>query len=245
MKKLTLVGAGCGDPDLITLKGVKALQNADAILYDALANEALLAHARPDAIKVFVGKRRGKQGFLQEDINNLIIECVEKHGNVVRLKGGDPYVFGRGFEEILFAQQHGIETAYVPGISSAIAAAGLVGIPVTHRGVSQSFWVVTATAADESLPKDLTMAQSDATVIVLMGLAKIKEIAQVFIDNGKSNLPVAVIQNGSLPTEKTAIGTVETIAQVIENEQIIAPAILIFGNVVNLLQPRANEFARY
>jgi uroporphyrin-III C-methyltransferase len=246
MKKLTLVGAGCGDPDLITLKGVKALQNADAILYDALANEALLAHARPDAVKIFVGKRRGKQGFLQEEINNLIVECVEEYGHVVRLKGGDPYVFGRGFEEILFAQQHGIETAYVPGISSAIAAAGLVGIPVTHRGASQSFWVVTATAADESLPKDLTVAaQSDATVIVLMGLAKIKEIAQVFIDNGKSNLPVAVIQNGSLPTEKTAIGTVETIAQVIENEQIIAPAILIFGNVVNLLQPRANEFARY
>ena len=235
MKKLTLVGAGCGDPDLITLKGVKALQNADAILYDALANEALLAHARPDVIKIFVGKRRGKQGFLQEDINNLIIECVEKHGNVVRLKGGDPSVFGRGFEEILHAQNHGIETAYVPGISSAIAAAGLVGIPVTHRGASQSFWVVTATAADESLPKDLTVAaQSDATVIVLMGLAKIKEIAQVFIDNGKPNLPVAVIQNGSLPTEKTAIGTVETIAQIIENERIIAPAILIFGKVVNL-----------
>ncbi len=235
MKKLTLVGAGCGDPELITLKGVKALQNADAILYDALANDALLEYARPDAIKIFVGKRRGKQGFLQEDINSLIVECVEKYGNVVRLKGGDPYVFGRGFEEILFAQQHGIETAYVPGISSSIAAAGLVGIPVTHRGASQSFWVVTATAADESLPKDLTLAaQSDATVIVLMGLAKINEIAQIFIENGKSNLPVAVIQNGSLPTEKTAIGTVETIAQIIEKEQIVAPAILIFGKVVNL-----------
>ena len=234
MKKLTLVGAGCGDPDLITLKGVKALQNADAILYDALANEALLEHARPDAITIFVGKRRGKQGFLQEDINNLIIECVEKYGNVVRLKGGDPFVFGRGFEEILHAQQHGIETAYVPGISSSIAAAGLVGIPVTHRGASQSFWVVTATAADESLPNDLKLAaQSDATVIVLMGLAKIKEIAAVFIENGKSNLPVAAIQNGSLPTEKTAIGTVETIAQIIEKEQITAPAVLIFGNVVN------------
>ena len=235
MKKLTLVGAGCGDPDLITLKGVKALQNADAILYDALANEELLAHARPDAVTIFVGKRRGKQGFLQEDINNLIVECVEKYGNVVRLKGGDPYVFGRGFEEILHAQQHGIETAYVPGISSSIAAAGLAGIPVTHRGASQSFWVVTATAADESLPNDLRLAaQSDATVIVLMGLAKIKEIAAVFIENGKPNLPVAVIQNGSLPTEKTAIGTVETIAQIIENEQITAPAILIFGSVVNL-----------
>jgi uroporphyrin-III C-methyltransferase len=235
MKKLTLVGAGCGDPDLITLKGVKALQNADAILYDALANDALLEHARPDAIKIFVGKRRGKQGFLQEDINNLIIECVEKYGNVVRLKGGDPYVFGRGFEEILHAQQHGIETAYVPGISSSIAAAGLAGIPVTHRGASQSFWVLTATAADESLPTDLKLAaQSDATVIILMGLAKIKEIAAVFIDNGKSKLPVAVIQNGSLPTEKTVIGTAETIAQLIEKEGIIAPAILIFGKVVNL-----------
>jgi uroporphyrin-III C-methyltransferase len=235
MKKLTLVGAGCGDPDLITLKGVKALQNADAILYDALANDALLEHARPDAIKIFVGKRRGKQGFLQEDINNLIIECVEKYGNVVRLKGGDPYVFGRGFEEILHAQQHGIETAYVPGISSSIAAAGLAGIPVTHRGASQSFWVLTATAADESLPTDLKLAaQSDATVIILMGLAKIKEIAAVFIDNGKSKLPVAVIQNGSLPTEKTVIGTAETIAQLIEKEGILAPAILIFGKVVNL-----------
>ena len=237
MKKLTLVGAGCGDPDLITLKGVKALQNADAILYDALANKALLEHTRPDAIKIFVGKRRGKQGFLQEDINNLIIECVEKYGNVVRLKGGDPYVFGRGFEEILFAQKHGIETAYVPGISSPIATAGLAGIPVTHRGASQSFWVVTATAADESLPADLKLAaQSDATVIVLMGLAKIKEIVAVFIENGKADLPVAVIQNGSLPTEKTAIGTVETIAQIIEKEQITAPAILIFGKVVALKQ---------
>ena len=235
MKKLTLVGAGCGDPELITLKGVKALQNADAILYDALANEALLEHARPDAIKLFVGKRRGKQGFLQEDINKLIVEYVEKYGHVVRLKGGDPYVFGRGFEEILYAQQHGIETAYVPGISSSIAAAGLAGIPVTHRGASQSFWVVTATAADESIPADLQLAaQSDATVIVMMGLAKIKEIAAVFIENGKSDLPVAVIQNGSLPSEKTVVGIVETIAQLIENEQISAPAILIFGKVVNL-----------
>jgi uroporphyrin-III C-methyltransferase len=235
MKKLTLVGAGCGDPDLITLKAIKALQNADAILYDALANEALLEHARPDCIKIFVGKRRGKQGFLQEDINNLIIECVEKYGHVVRLKGGDPYVFGRGFEEILVAQQHGIETAYIPGISSAIAAAGLVGIPVTHRGASQSFWVVTGTCADLSLSADLELAaQSNATVIVLMGLAKIKEIAAIFIKNGKTNLPVAVIQDGSLPTEKVAIGTVETIAHIIEKENITAPAILIFGNVVNL-----------
>lgn len=234
MKKLTIIGAGPGDPELLTIKGLKALQTADVVLYDALVNPELLAHA-PNAIQLYVGKRRGHKSYTQPEINTMIVELAQTHGHVVRLKGGDPFVFGRGYEEMEFAQAQGIDIEYIPGISSSIGVPGLAGIPVTHRNLSRSFWVVTATTSDGSLSPDIQLAaQSDATVVVLMGLNKLVEITDIFKENGKAELPVAVLQDGSLPTAKNVFGTVRSIVELVENEKVGSPAVIVLGEVVGL-----------
>jgi len=233
--RITLLGAGPGDPELITLKGVKALATADVVLYDALVNEELLAHAPENAVKVYVGKRSGDHTYSQEAVNKLMIDYALNYGHVVRLKGGDPFVFGRGFEELDFAAAYSIPTQVIPGISSSIGVPGLQNIPVTHRGLSESFWVVTGTTASGKVSNDLyEAARSKATVVVLMGIHKLAEIAEIFKNEGKSKLPVAVIQNGSTHTEKVAIGVVDTIVEVVEENKITSPALIVFGEVVSL-----------
>lgn len=235
--KITLVGAGPGDPDLITVKGIKALAEADVILYDALANEELLNYARTGAKKIFVGKRAGLHSVQQREINKLIVKYSKSHGHVVRLKGGDPFVFGRGLEELEYARKHGIETEVIPGISSALAVPALQNIPLTHRGVSNSFWVVTGTTSSGQFAKDLYLAaQSDATVVILMGMKKLNEIMNVFSAARKENTPVAIIQNGSCPDEKMGIGTVSTIADVVEEAGLSSPAIIVVGEIVRLVK---------
>jgi uroporphyrin-III C-methyltransferase len=230
--KLTVVGAGAGDPELITLKAIKALQSANVVLYDALANEELLSHA-PNAEKIFVGKRRGFKTFEQEEINALIVQYAQSHGHVVRLKGGDPFVFGRGMEEMQFAAAQGIECQYVAGISSAIAAAGSAGIAVTLRGIGRSFWTLTATTETGELNPDLYLAAtSEATIVILMGVGKLKEIVQIFSEKGKPQLPVAVIQNGTLATEKAVFGTLQTIENQVITEGVSNPAVIVVGEVV-------------
>ena len=236
--KLTIVGAGPGDPELITLKGVKAIENADVILYDALVNPVLLEHAKAEIPKIFVGKRKGVHSFTQDQINDMIVENALKYGNVVRLKGGDPYVFGRGFEEIQFAGEQDIPTEYIPGVSSSISVLGLQGIPVTHRGSSESFWVVTATTSNGELSGDIKIAsQSTATIVILMGLTKLEEITEIFKSQGKYDTPIAIIQKGSLPDENMAIGTISNIVSVVKDKHITPPAIIVIGNVVKL-QPQ-------
>lgn len=231
--KLTVVGAGIGDPDHITLKAIKALQTADVVLYDALVNESLLDYAPALATRIFVGKRRGAKSYTQEEIHERIVAYAKCCGHVVRLKGGDPFVFGRGLEELQYAQAHGLETAYVPGISSAIAGAAAAGISVTLRGVSRSFWTITATTDTGELNPDiLAAAQSDATVVVLMGLAKLKEISQIFQDAGKSDWPVAVIQDATCEQQKSTFGTATNILDKVEQFQIGSPAVIILGQVV-------------
>ena len=231
--KLTVVGAGPGDPELITIKGINALSTADVILYDALANKELLKYAPAGALKIFVGKRKNKHEYKQEEINALIVKLALKFGSVVRLKGGDPFVFGRGQEEIKHAELFDIETAYVPGISSATGVPGLAGIPVTYRGVSESFWVITATTQKGKLSNDvLSAAKTNATVVILMGIHKLKEIVNAFTAEGKSNLPVAVIQNGSLLTQKLAIATMSSIEKEVKEKEIASPAIIVIGEVV-------------
>ncbi|MFN4145620.1 MAG: uroporphyrinogen-III C-methyltransferase, partial [Runella sp.] len=179
--RLTLVGAGPGDPDLITLKAVKVLQSADVVLHDALANSALLAYCKPTCVVVNVGKRFGQHSCNQDVINHLIVEYAQQYGHVVRLKGGDPFVFGRGYEELDYAQRHGIEVAIVPGISSSYAVPALAGIPLTSRGVSESFWVVTGTTQAHRLSQDLALAaRSSATVVVLMAMHKLPEIVEIY-----------------------------------------------------------------
>jgi len=233
--KITLVGAGPGDPELITLKGLKAIQSADVILYDALANPALLEEAPASARKIYVGKRAGKHQFKQEEINLLLVQSAYLYGHAVRLKGGDSFVFGRGHEEMEFARAFDIETSVVPGISSCIAVPELQEVPLTRRGINESFWVITATTKSGQLSKDLPLAaQSSATVVVLMGLRKLPEIVSLFQKQGKQDTPVMVVQNGSRVNEQFALGTIDTIEATVKEKGLGTPAIIIIGEVVSL-----------
>lgn len=239
--KISLVGAGPGDVDLITVKGLKALQDADVVLYDALVNPELLEESPADALKIYVGKRANKHRYTQETINLLLVQYALSHGHVVRLKGGDPFVFGRGHEEMAFAKKYGVKVEVVPGISSCISLPELQGVPVTCRGYNQSFWVVTGTTRSGQVSKDMELAaQSSATVVVLMGMRKLEAITAIFRRQGKGDTPVMIIQNGSLPNEKIALGTVDTIVEEAERKKLGTPAIIVFGEV-NRLHPNFNN----
>ncbi|CAM1363789.1 Uroporphyrinogen-III C-methyltransferase [Tenacibaculum sediminilitoris] len=232
--KLTVVGAGPGDTDLITLKAIKALEQADVVLYDALVNNELLGYVNPNAELIFVGKRRGCYRYQQEQINELIVARGFSHGHVVRLKGGDPFIFGRGAEEMEYAAKHGLEVAVVPGISSSLAVPAYQNIPLTKRGSSESFWVITGTTKQHQLSNDVALAaKSSATVVILMGMGKLSEIIHLFKEEGKNELPVAIIQNGTTPEEKIGIGTVDTIEEVVAKNNLSNPAIILLGDVVN------------
>lgn len=233
--RITLVGAGPGDAELITLKGIKALQTADVVLYDALVNDDLLEYAPANAVKVYVGKRSGDHSFSQDNINRLMVDYALNYGHVVRLKGGDPFVFGRGHEELDFAAEYNVPIQVIPGISSSIGVPGLQGIPVTHRGLSESFWVVTGTTSDGKISQDIyAAAKTSATVVVLMGIHKLAKIAEIFKNEGKGNLPVAVIQSGTTVNEKVAIGTADSIAELAAAQSITSPALIVLGEVVSL-----------
>lgn len=231
--RLTLVGAGPGDPELITLKGINVIKTADVVLYDALVSDEILKLIPYGIPALSVGKRAGSHEYSQESINELIVEFAYLYGHVLRLKGGDSFVFGRGSEEIEYAEAHGVHTAVVPGISSALAVPASLNIPVTARGISESFWVVTGTTKAGEISRDVALAaQSNATVVILMGLGKIKEIMSLFQMHGKSETPVAVIQNGTLPSQKNVVGTVSNIAGLATLERVGPPAIIVIGEVV-------------
>ncbi|WP_109832502.1 uroporphyrinogen-III C-methyltransferase [Reichenbachiella versicolor] len=233
--KLTLVGAGPGDPGLFTLKGVEVLKSADVVLYDALANEELLNHCGPNVKKIFVGKRASMHAYQQDKINEMIVEHAKESGHVVRLKGGDPYVFGRGHEELEFAEKHGIEVDLVPGVTSAISVPALNQIPLTRRGINDSFWVMTAVRTDHTLSQDIGLAaQSQATSVILMGVKKLPEIVEVYKSYGKENTPAAVIMNGSKPNQKIVIGRVNNINSLVVENEIGAPSIIVIGETVAL-----------
>jgi len=233
--KITLVGAGPGDPDLITRKGLKAICTADVILYDALVNPVLLEDAPDNALMVFVGKRAGKHSYSQEEINVLLVQYAFSYGHVVRLKGGDPFIFGRGHEELKFAEQYQIKVEIVPGISSCIAVPELQQVPLTRRGISESFWVMTGTTKRGKLSGDIMIAaQSTATVVILMGMRKLEEIARIFSSQGKNDLPAMVIQSGSTTNEKFAIGTINNISEQVKIKGIGRPGIIVIGEVVAL-----------
>ena len=231
--KLTLVGAGPGDVDLITVKAIRILKTADVVLYDALVNEELLEYINADAEIIFVGKRRGCYRYQQEQINELIVALANSKGHVVRIKGGDPFIFGRGAEEMEYAAGFGIETAFVPGISSSLAVPAYQNIPLTKRGSSESFWIITGTTKDHKISSDIQLAaKSNATVVVLMGMGKLPEIIALFQRENKHNLPVAIIQNGTRVNEKVGIGTVDTILDVVKENELSNPSIIVLGEVV-------------
>jgi uroporphyrin-III C-methyltransferase len=244
--KVTLVGAGPGDPDLLTIKGAKALADANVVLYDALANEEILTYAPKKSIKIFVGKRKGCHEYTQDQINQLIVDNALTYGNVVRLKGGDSFIFGRGSEEIEYIESFGIPTMVVPGISSSIAVPANQGISLTKRGVSESFWVITGTTSDRKLSNDVALAaQSSATVVILMGMSKLAQIVSLFQNESKGETPVAIIQNGTMPNEKIGIGTINSISKVVAFNQLSSPAIIVIGEVVkesNKLKGLYEEF---
>jgi len=232
--ELFVLGAGPGDPELITVKGYKILQQANVILYDNLANKELLSIAPESCEKIYVGKQPYGKYTPQEEIHELIKHFAHTKGKVVRLKGGDPFIFGRGFEEIMFAREHNIKTHYIPGITS-MQASGLEDIPLTHRAISESVWVVTGTKKDGRLSADLQLAmQSNATVVIYMGMKKLDEIAQTYVDAGFGDIPAAIIQHASLPKQKSARGAVKNLKQIAESEHLTYPAIIIIGAVTGL-----------
>ncbi|CAE7498996.1 cobA [Symbiodinium sp. KB8] len=237
MSKLTLVGAGPGDPDLITIKAVKALKKADVVLYDALASEALLDHCRTDCVKIYVGKRAGIHTHQQVYINEMIIAYGQNHESIVRLKGGDPYVFGRGHEELNYAKSYGMQTEMIPGISSCVAVPAAIDIPITKRGYSESFWVITGTTKNLELSGDVGLAaRSSATVVILMGMKRLDQIIETYQSLGKGNLPVAIIQEGTTKQQKIGVGTLDTIQHEVVRLGLSSPAIIVIGEVV-----RANQ----
>ncbi len=242
---LTLIGAGPGDPELLTWKAIKALEQAEVVLYDALVTQEMLDLA-PNAVKVSVGKRKGSHSFTQDEINELIVTYAHEFGSVVRLKGGDPFVFGRGKEEEEFATKHGISTTVIPGISSAIAVPASIGIPVTYRGLSESFWVVTGTTQAHKLSTDVALAaQSTATVVILMGLSKLEEIVSIYKSLGKGDTPIAIIQDGTRTDQREVVGTIQSIVRLWENVEMKGPAVLVIGEVVHLATRKSapNEIA--
>jgi len=234
-RKVSIVGAGPGAADLITVRGLNAIKSANVILYDALVNKALLKEAKPNCELIFVGKRSGKHSFKQDEINQLLIENAFNYKHVVRLKGGDPFIFGRGHEELTFLHAFNIEVEIIPGLSSATSLTALNHIPLTKRGVNESFWVLTGTTSNAKLSKDISIAaQSSATLVILMGIKKLPQIQEMLIDNGKVNLPIAVIQSGSTKSEKIVFSTVKDIVEVVKAEKIGTPGVIIAGPVVNL-----------
>lgn len=230
--KLTLVGAGPGDPELITLKGARALAQADVVLYDALVAPELLSYA-PGAEHIFVGKRKGCVAFLQDQIHELIVQRGLQGLHVVRLKGGDPFVFGRGSEELAYAAERGMEVRVIPGLSSSLAVPALRHIPLTLRGVSESFWVLTGTTKAHQMSRDIGLAaRSSATVVVLMGMSHLPEIMAGFKAVGKGDMPVAVIQEGSTPAERAVVGSVSTIVELVAAAGLGNPAVIVVGHTV-------------
>ena len=239
--ELIVMGAGPGDPELITVKGQRILQQADVVLYDNLANKELLNLTKADCDTIYVGKQPYGEYTTQEAIHEMIAHYAFTKGRVVRLKGGDPFIFGRGYEEIIYARSLGIKTQFIPGISS-MQAVGLEDIPLTHRSVSEGIWIVTGTKKDGALSADLKLAiQSRATVVIYMGMKKLQEIAQTYIESGNGNIPAAIIQHASLPNQKSVRGLVKDLPEIAESKHLTYPAIIIIGEVTNLYELKTEQ----
>lgn len=229
MSKVYLVGAGPGDPELIAVRGYRLLQSADVILHDRLVSPQLVAAARPDAKIINVGKSPAKRRFPQAEINRILIEEAQRNHTVVRLKGGDPFVFGLGGDECLALIEAGIPFEIVPGISSVMAVPAYAGIPVTHRGLASSLTVLSGHSLDgaewQQLPKM-------GTIVVLMGVKKLARIVEIALRFRSAETPAALIQSGTTPNQTVIEGTLATI--VAQSAQIKPPAIIIIGEVVAL-----------
>lgn len=236
--KVYLVGAGPGDPGLLTLKGKGLLQCADVVIYDALVSAEILHLINPEAEKIDAGKRMGRHSLLQEATTQLLIEKAQEKAIIVRLKGGDPFIFGRGGEEMNDLVKAGISVEVVPGVTSGIAAPAYAGIPLTHRLYSSSVTFVTGHESAGKYRPEVnwkSIAQSAETIVIYMGIHNLPSIIPQLIDGGLSwEIPIALIRWGTRPEQEVLVGNLETISQQIVEAKFEAPAIAIIGNVVNL-----------
>jgi uroporphyrin-III C-methyltransferase len=235
--RCTLVGAGPGDPELLTLKAVKAIASATVILVDDLVNEAVLEHASPTARIVHVGKRGGCISTSQAFIDKLMIQAVQDGENVVRLKGGDPFIFGRGGEEVEHLRAAGIDVAVVNGITSGLAGMSSLGAPLTHREHAHGVVFVTGHAKPGDTGTDWvqlahTAHQAKLTLVIYMGVSSVAHIRQGLLSGLPAQTPVAVVQHASLPTQREALTTLEELVNTVQREQLQSPSIIVVGNVV-------------
>jgi uroporphyrin-III C-methyltransferase len=226
-----LVGAGPGDPELITIKAINALKKADVVLYDKLANEEILNHAK-DAKLIYVGKQAGHHYKTQEEINELLIKEAKAHDIVVRLKGGDPFIFGRGGEEMLALNEEGIEFKLIPGVTSAIGVPTTIGLPVTHRGVATSVTFVTGHEDPKKESKQVKWDFKADTIIVLMGIGNLADNTSEIMKYKDPDTPVCVIENGTMENQRIITGNLKDISK----KNIKPPALVVIGNVVNIFK---------
>lgn len=235
--KVYLVGAGPGDPKLITIKGVECLKNSDVIVYDRLANKELLSYAKEDCELIFCGKFPNKHTMTQEEINELLVKKAKDGKIVTRLKGGDPCVFGRVGEEAVFLQEHDVPFEIVPGITAGIAAPAYAGIPVTHRDYGSTFTIVTGHTHEEKQDEERwkALATGIDTIAFYMGVTNLASICEKLIQYGRpKDTLVAVIEWGTTKSQRTVTGTLETITQIAEQAKMTHPAIILVGDIVQL-----------
>jgi uroporphyrin-III C-methyltransferase len=236
--KVYLVGAGPGDPMLMTRKAEAVLKKADVILYDALVGAEIKEMFPPKAKLIDVGKRSDRHTVPQAEMNRMLVELSKEYETVVRLKGGDPYMFGRGGEEAAELAENGVEVEVVPGISSALAVPAHAGIPVTHRDYSSALTVITGhedPTKGQSALNFKALAMMQGTLVILMGINRLKENVNALMANGKpAETPVAIIENGTTPEERVTVATLGTISDVAEKCGVQSPAVIVIGDVVKL-----------
>jgi uroporphyrin-III C-methyltransferase/precorrin-2 dehydrogenase/sirohydrochlorin ferrochelatase len=237
-----IVGTGPGDPDLLTLRAARLLQQADAVLYDNLVSPAVLAMLPPGAERIYAGKRRSHHALGQDDINQRMVDLARAGRQVLRLKGGDPFIFGRGGEEMLYLARAGIAFHIVPGVTAATGVAAAVGIPLTHRGVAQSVTFVTGHLQDGSMNLDWPMlARPGQTVVVYMGLLGLAELCARLVEHGRDpRTPAAVVQQGTTPGQRLVEGTLASLPGQAQAASLRAPTLIIVGEVVGL-RPKGAE----
>ena len=226
-----LVGAGPGDPELLTLKAVNALKKANVVIYDRLANDKILDHAEK-AKFIYVGKKAGEHYKSQDEINQILLDEAKSNGNVVRLKGGDPFVFGRGGEEMLALLEEGIYCEIIPGVTSAVGVPSTIGLPVTHRGVATSLTIVTGHEDPTKTEKQVKWDFTADTIIILMGVGRLEDNTREIMKYKDPKTPVCVIENGTLPEQKIITGTLENI----HTKNINPPALVVIGQVVDIFK---------
>ncbi len=236
--KVYLIGAGPGDPGLMTLKGRDLIGQADCLVYDALAAPSMLGWLKPGCEKIYVGKRAGNHAMPQAEINEILVQCASKYACTVRLKGGDPYVFGRGGEEAMALNAAGVSFEVVPGVSSAIAGPACAGIPVTHRDCCTQFTVFTGHEGAHKTESTLDIAgiaAAKGTKVMLMGMSRLRETLQALMEAGQGgDVPAAAIQWAATGRQKSVTATVATLADAVENAGISSPAVVVIGEVVAL-----------